>query len=105
VVTCYCASCSRHHGRRTDEKYRGNYETSVLGPFEDGSPQNAAVPLWTTSKYGLKPLIDCPNLQSTTVRGTHRVSSGVLEHGLDVRAEMPIRSKRAEVCTEAAILY
>jgi hypothetical protein len=32
-VTCYCASCSRHHGRRIDEKYRGSYETSVLGPF------------------------------------------------------------------------
>jgi hypothetical protein len=61
--------------------------------------------LWTTSKYGLKPLIDCPNLHSTPVHGAHRVSSGVLEHGLDVRPEMPIRSKRAEVCTEAAILY
>jgi hypothetical protein len=54
---------------------------------------------------GLRALIDCRNLQAVSVHGTHRVSPGVLEHGLDVRPEMPIRSKRAEVCTEAAMSY
>jgi hypothetical protein len=43
-------------------------------------------------------------MQKGSGRGSHSLRTSWVEgYGLDVRPQMPIRSRRAEVCTDAAI--
>jgi hypothetical protein len=50
-------------------------------------------------------LINCRNLQSESVHGTHRVLPGLIDMDWIYARKCRYPVEEAEVCTEAAILY